>query len=54
MTTLSDLYNLVSPEGDSSVPMKIRDAEEGKNYKITWVACGENGITIYITPTDTQ
>lgn len=52
MTTLSDLYNQVSLFGDSNVPMKIMDAEADKTYKITWVACGENGIALFITPTD--
>ncbi|MBR5887981.1 MAG: hypothetical protein IKZ07_07225 [Akkermansia sp.] len=52
MTTLADIYNKVSLFGDSSVPLKLIDAEADKTYKITWVACGETGITLYITPTD--
>ena len=50
MSTLSDLYKQVSLFGDSDVPMTIRDAEADKTYKITWVALGENGITLYISP----
>lgn len=50
MTTLSDLCNKVSFFGNSNVPMKLVDAEANQTYKITWVACGETGITLYITP----